>query len=293
MKVSRDQLLEDGYLILREVIPPAQLDGLRANVETLIDRQRVIWARNRKPEDPPGGLWETHKQPRVMFDQVVDPATSDVIDFFRHENTLGVSEQLVRGREAAPIVLWVMCSPPARDYGPDVWHRDIGPHKEPPLRGLQSDLLENGPGVVQWNVPLYDDDVLWVVPGSHRRVNSEEENRSLLANPRAPVPGGMPVKLRAGDGVVYLNAILHWGSNYSTRLRRTLHFGYRSFEGPIFPYVFDRYWDPASTERVAPATAAAFQHFGALWSREWDLIESIFRAMIDRDANAARSVDVP
>ena len=107
-----------------------------------------------------------------------------------------------------------MCNP-VEDRGPAAWHRDIHPIDQAPLRGLQDDLLRNAPGYLQWNIPLYDDDVLWVVPKSHRRGNTDEENLHLERNPRAPLPGGVQVELNAGDGVVYTNTILHWGSDYS------------------------------------------------------------------------------
>jgi len=78
--------------------------------------------------------------------------------------------------------------------------------------------------VIQWNVPLYDDSVLWVVPGSHRRPNTQAENKQLLADRTVPLPSSIPVELKAGDGVCYTNTILHWGSDYSTKLRRTIPF---------------------------------------------------------------------
>ena len=56
MKINRDQFLEEGYLILRNVIPPDQLAGLRQAHETLVERQKVTWARQRGPNDPPGGF---------------------------------------------------------------------------------------------------------------------------------------------------------------------------------------------------------------------------------------------
>ena len=48
-----------------------------------------------------------------------------------------------------------------------------------PMKALADDFLENGPRYVQWNAALYHDDVLWVVPGSHIRVNTSEENSDL------------------------------------------------------------------------------------------------------------------
>ena len=83
----------------------------------------------------------------------------------------------MRGPEAAITEMWVMCSP-IRDHGPAEWHRDFDAANMAPLQGLQMDLLENGPAYGQWNIPLYDDNVLWVVPGSFRRPNTEEETAS-------------------------------------------------------------------------------------------------------------------
>ena len=128
--------------------------------------------------------------------------------------------------------MMLMCSP-QRDHGPAHWHRDVHPIDMAPMASLQSDFLENGPKYLQWNISLYDDDVLWVVPGSHRRLNTEAENRQLLENPRVPLPGGIPVELKGGDGVVYSNYILHWGSNYSHQIAPNNPRGAHDF--PVLP----------------------------------------------------------
>lgn len=101
MKVNPQQLLDDGYLIIRECVPPEQLDPLRHSFEVLVERQKAIWARERKPDDPPGGVWETSAQPRLLFDTVVDGATDNTVEFCLHENTLGVSRQLMCASDAA------------------------------------------------------------------------------------------------------------------------------------------------------------------------------------------------
>ena len=169
MKVNPQQILDDGFIILRNVIPPERLNQLRDSFELTVERQKAIWAQNHKPDAPPGGEWETSPQPRVMFSTVADQETADTIEFCLHENTRGVSRQLMRSKEATVTLMALMCNP-VRDHGPANWHRDIHPIDQAPLGGLQADMLENAPGYVQWNIPLYDDDVLWVVPGSHRPI---------------------------------------------------------------------------------------------------------------------------
>ena len=97
------------------------------------------------------------------------------------------------------------------------------------MEAYYSDFIANPPSYVQWNIALYDDAVFWLVPGSHRRFNTEAENRQLAASEYHPIDGSVPIELEAGDGIVYLTPILHWGSNYSTKLRRTLQYTYRAF----------------------------------------------------------------
>ncbi len=282
MKINRQQFLEQGYLILRNVIPPDKLDELRTSYEILVERQKAIWARDRQPGDPPGGVWETAPQPRLRLHdtpELIDEETASAIEFWLHENTLGVSSQLLNMPETAHSEMFLLCSP-GRDHGPAKWHRDIHPIDTAPLEGYLKDLLENGPRHLQWNIALYDDNVLWVIPGSHHRLNTEEENRMMLGNPRAPLPGGVAAELKAGDGVVYISpGILHWGSNYSSKLRRTIHGNYANLTC---------YQDLSYTRHLCGAAQATFQRWAERSRRMQDLTESALRAAMQKDAVAYR-----
>ena len=59
-----------------------------------------------------------------------------------------------------------------------------------------------------------------------KRWGQDEENSILAADDHAPLPDEMVVDLKAGDGVAYILPLLHFGSRYSTKTRRTLHGGY-------------------------------------------------------------------
>ena len=286
IEVNPQQLIDEGFIILRQVIPPERLDALRASYETVVERQHKIWSGELTWDEPVVNY--KAKQPRIVLNTVVDAATADTVEFCLHDNTLGVSRQLFGAPDAAPTALFFMCNPKT-DHGPDGWHRDSGKESAALLRCQQEDLLANGPGSVQWNIPLYDDDVLWVVPGSHRRAATKAEKRQLQENPRVPLPGGLPVKLEAGDGVVYSNMIFHWPSNYSTRLRRTIHLGYRSFGGPLYPYNSHFYWDLKFTKHLSPSARAKFERFAALHAQERNRVEALLRAMLTKDRAAFRS----
>lgn len=54
-------ILEEGYIILRNVVPQDELEGLRRAYETLIDCQKQIWTDKSIP------TWETSPQPRLQL----------------------------------------------------------------------------------------------------------------------------------------------------------------------------------------------------------------------------------
>lgn len=84
-----------------------------------------------------------------------------------------------------------------------VWHRDdVKPTATPQeeIAALQKDY--HG---IQWNAALYDDECLSVVPKSHLRVSTPDEKKALLGE--GEMPGGIKVKLKAGETVFYNNHI--------------------------------------------------------------------------------------
>ena len=285
MLADAQQLIKDGFVILPQVVPPEQLLELRQIFERLVDRQRQIWQTERQAGDPPSGEWDKGAQPRLSnFQRLIDDETAAAVEFCLHENTLGTSQRLMQAPAAIPCGLMLMCSP-QRDHGPAAWHRDIHPIDQVPLEGLALDLLANGAGNIQWNIPLYDDDVLWVVPGSHRRVNTVEENQQLRQDPRQPLPNSIPVQLQAGDGVAYTNMILHWGSDYSTRLRRTIHLGYRSLQNRLFPYVPGVIRERQYWQYLQPEAKTLMEYLVSMYEKECDLLVATYRAILAKDAD--------
>ena len=281
MKIDRNQFLEEGYVVLRNVIPADELDALRASYEILVERQKVIWAQERKPDDPPRGVWETSRQPRLLLHRSpladsIDKDTASAVEIWLHENTQGASSELLGVSDAAVTEMMLMCNP-VRDRGPAHWHRDLYPPYGAPLQGYVDDIIESGPRYVQWNLCLYDDDVLWVVPGSHARLNTESENELLQTDRYSPFPGGVQTHLNAGDGVAYILPILHWGSNYSTKMRRTIHGGFSTFT---------QYGNQSYMKHLS---ISAQETFGRWIQRSDQMIthtESILRSAIKKDAAA-------
>lgn len=276
--VDRDRFLEEGYLVVREAIPREKLPEVRRVYETLVNRQRENWKALRKEGDPPGGEWETSPQPRLMLQRPplirgIDEETAPAVEVWLEPNIHGVSSRLLGVADAAVTEMMMMCNP-VRDHGPAKWHRDHHPIDTAPLQGYIDDILEGGPRYVQWNIPLYDDSVLVVIPGSHVRFNTTRENECLLADPCRPLPNGVRTRLEAGDGVVYILPLLHWGSNYSPRLRRTIHGGFSTHTS------ID---DLSFAEHLSTGTAAAFERWNQRSVEMKGHTEEALRAVVECD----------
>jgi len=275
--------MDQGYLILRNLIPPDKLEAMRASCETMLERQKVNWARERGSDAPPGGEYETNRQPRVMMKRpgLIDAETANVVeDFWVADETLEIASQLLCNPEPCITEMMMMCNP-VRDWpGGTGWHRDVHVVDMAPLDALQADVVENGPRYTQWNVPLYDDSVLWAIPGSHRRRSTEQERAELLENRAGPVTGGIPVELNAGDGVVYINFLNHTGSNYTTKQRRTLHGGHA---------IYGTYPELGFLESLAPWARERFESFAARGERMKDATEAALRAVIAKDETGYRA----
>jgi ectoine hydroxylase-related dioxygenase (phytanoyl-CoA dioxygenase family) len=263
---DRARFVEQGYLIIRGLIPADKLLQLRRDYERAVDRFKIA-----QPEQ-----WSSSAQPRLHLEQhgVIDHDNAGAVQLWFDDRLMEVAGRMLALPDPVVTEMMMSCSP-GLDHGPSAWHRDIHPHDMAPLQLLQDDLRENGPRYVQWNIPLYDDNVLWVVPGSHLRRNTDAENQQLTLNACAPLPGSIPVDLRAGDAVIYVNYILHWGSNYSAKLRRTIHGGHSLFtqhdhQAPFLPHLDQRSRD-------------LFARWSVRAERLKNLTECALRSAIHRD----------
>ena len=67
MKVDPQQLIDDGYIVLRQAVPPDLLEALRTNFEILVEKQKKVWEQERKPGEKPGGVWDNERTTESIF----------------------------------------------------------------------------------------------------------------------------------------------------------------------------------------------------------------------------------
>jgi ectoine hydroxylase-related dioxygenase (phytanoyl-CoA dioxygenase family) len=172
---------------------------------------------------------------QYYFHLLTRPGTEPIHSAFYHPVVLGIVEQLLGPK---PIVnnASILVFNPGVTYVQG-WHRDV---IQIPEDEIEDWLFspERHHNSVQINLPLVDEKCLWVVPGSHRRPNTDEENAVFAGSKHySPIgvemPGAVPVALRAGQAVFYNNNLIHRGySDDATAARRTLHMGYHSASLP-------------------------------------------------------------
>ena len=258
---QREQLMESGFVIVRDMIPPDELQQLRKSVDLMTERA---------PDSCLAG--------RMLMTDWVDRETADAVEFCFGERTLGFSQQLLNVPAVAASGMWVLC---ASGTG---WHRDVHPIDMAPLDGLQEDLRLNGPHYVQWNIALYDDDFLHVVPGSHLRRNNDEERKIERRMGVVPLPGAIAVDLKAGDGVVYVNCFLHSASPNGEAKRRTLHLGYHAFGNKGFTHWFPDSMGVEFIEHLSPRGAEHCVQFAKLHAQREDEIVATFTTIVGKDS---------
>ena len=221
-------LQRDGYVLIPSLLKPSQLETLRtasANITSLtragkwpffrtVPKQFPPWPQNQAP--PPaeeGGIWGVQ---HLLHPEM--PGRNAFAEFYFSDNVINVIRELllhlpeVDGDASLTMELFnLLVSPTTRDFEL-VWHRDdIRPDLSPEVEWTQ--LQAKSPGGrqahAQYNVALYDDDSLIVVPGSHRRVRSDSERNATPH--QTGLQGEIRVKMKAGDAVFYDSNIFHRG----------------------------------------------------------------------------------
>ena len=230
----KETFLRDGYVIV-DVLTEQEIAEFREIMDALISPK--IKAANTKKKEASfqhlgDEIADFGKEARqYYFHLLTKPGTEPIHHAFHHPVILKTVEELL-----GPNLIVNNASILAANEGTEYslgWHRDIIQIPQPEIEDwlFSPERFHNS---VQINLPLVDENSLWVVPGSHFRPNTEEENKAFQGSKHyAPLgiemPGGIPVPLKAGQAVLYNNNLIHRGFTEKMKIpRRTLHMGYHS-----------------------------------------------------------------
>ncbi|HTE18039.1 MAG TPA: phytanoyl-CoA dioxygenase family protein, partial [Armatimonadota bacterium] len=210
---ARAQFERNSFVIVSDAIPAAELDRLREAAARLTDRCRSgehAWVR-RAPDM--SDTWGAGKmfQPTSLEPELIEAMCGSRIREVSHA---------ILGANRLAVVSFLF-NPSEQSWdGP--WHRD-SQYLLPQDPERQVAVVTAAAWSVQWNVALYEDDALWVVPGSGGRWNTPDEE-SIITGAERPMPGAVAVRLRPGEGVAYTPFMIHRGLYRPHPPRATLHF---------------------------------------------------------------------
>ncbi|KAI1881108.1 hypothetical protein JX265_001348 [Neoarthrinium moseri] len=220
----RDNLHKDGFVVIRQILSQDQLNTLReaASSTTTLARDgkwphiRTVGKQFPPWPSSPGaeGIWGVQG---LLNPQL--PAHRAFTESYFSDAVLDIAKELMDCEDADLVMeLFNMLVRPERDFELR-WHRDDIPATATPEEEMRR--LSEPEWHTQWNLALYDDDSLVVVPGSHARARTETERN---ADPfEKELPGQLVVHLEAGDVAFYNNNIVHRGVYSSQKERMSLH----------------------------------------------------------------------
>ncbi len=227
------RLQKDGFVVVPSLLTPPELTTLREAAARIADQARAGgWPHIRTvgKQFPPwpsaagaGGIWGVQ---HLLHPDLPDSRVFQAAYF--SDRVMAVARALLRGEDgqgeeecsddALVMELFNMLVRPGADFALR-WHRDDVPDDIEPAE--EAARLAQPAWHAQWNLALWEDESLIVVPGSHARARTAAERAAAPWEPELPVQ--VTVRLMPGDAVFYDNNILHRGVYSAARERMTLH----------------------------------------------------------------------
>lgn len=257
----RQAYVRDGYVVIDDLFPQADLEHLRSIADEVTQDARTgKWPHIRRvgkqfpPFDAVDELdcWGVQ---HLMHPEMAH--TDDFRRFYSQESFVQIAAGLMHcSPEEVQMELFNLLVNPEKHHFALAWHRD---DVRPDVSNDEEMIRLAQPAYgVQWNAALYDDDCLFIVPGTHTRTRTEPERIANAKPPPPPVavkraatgggghdvqssiagdqtsssingdwsidpPSTLRLTLKAGQTVFYSQRILHRASYLPTKKRATLH----------------------------------------------------------------------
>ncbi|EWC43951.1 hypothetical protein DRE_01303 [Drechslerella stenobrocha 248] len=232
-KIDLAAFARDGFVIVDDVLPPDMFEAAKKACEEAVTKGRSgEWPHRRIvgkafppwPESGPD-IWGIQ---HLMHPDLSLPIFKQI---YVTPALLSTACQILALESPASLQLELfnlLINPHTTAFSLP-YHRDSIPASATPEE--ETILLTRPRTGTQYNLALYDDTCLIVVPGSHKRAKTQGESTALATDDKAPLPGEIKVVLKPNQAVFYENDILH-RAEYTTLKRVTLH-GSLGIEGQV------------------------------------------------------------
>ncbi|KAF3088825.1 hypothetical protein TWF594_005184 [Orbilia oligospora] len=223
-KIDLAAFERDGFVIIDDVLPLDMFEAAKEACEIAVEKgRREEWPHRRivGKAFPP---WPSSGPDIWGIQHLMHP-----------DLKLPIFKQIYTDPKLLSTACAILSLPSAENLQLELFNLLINPHTTPfslpyhrdtiPAATLpeeEAKLLTRPRTGTQYNLALYDDACLIVVPGSHKRPKTDEEITTLKENEKAPLKDEIRVVLKPNQAVFYENDILH-RAEYDTKKRVTLH----------------------------------------------------------------------
>ena len=234
LAAMKQHFVEHGY-VMQRVLDDTELESLRADFAKVLstDTQSTDCERHESALQHLGdAIADFGKEAKHYYFHILTKAGTEPLHrAYSNPRILEIVEHLL-GEDLIINNASMLAANTGTHYNLG-WHRDVIQIPEDEIRD-ELFCTERHHNSCQINLPLYEEGVLQVVPGSHIRPNTAAENAAFAGTKHyapldAQMPGGRQVVIPAGYALFYNNNLIHRG--YCERIetpRRTLHMGYHS-----------------------------------------------------------------
>lgn len=282
----------DGYLLLREVLAPATVEALRISCDGSLDQ----WRRESTAEGEPGGY--CHKPDAWIMLHLNHPkyhrphpkGLAALLNAIAHPRVLAILDDVFRESSVITQINYYIDPSETR---PANWHRDCQ-FTARRTGEDESKLIEregDPPREIHLHIPLAATKASEVVPGSHLRADTAEENHIRSEDPHSDeMPNARRLPLEPGDVAFFHVNTLHRGSYEAGVLRRTIAVTFNRVSDPrpataetmahrtgYVPSYQPWFRKPDYLDDCSPAAREFYQRFIDVYEDSWklDLLEGL------------------
>ena len=265
----------EGYIVVSGLIDGSRTTRLAAVAESILAQWREC---NPETGEPGGGTNATcmrHLNHPGYFPPEGRTGLVTILETIADPGILDVCRMIL---SADPLFRCTsLFMNPQQDGQDGNWHRDSQFHHPDEEEEKQTVAAGGDLGhSVQLQIALVPSDDIEVVPGSHRRWDTDEEYAIRRAdeqkNSRSnAMPGALRVALEPGDAVAFNPLALHRGRYHADKRRRTLMLTYTSATHPRFDYFSDQPWFDTDgyLADLGNSTSTFFERFVEQYGDDW------------------------
>lgn len=202
MNIILDKYEQDGYLVVKQVVSASQLDS----VHPVLERFHQLWMEKNRDFYQKRAINSAYLTSDTYLN--ADDRRS-LFEFIALPELIQVVEQVIP--QPAFMNTQLFFDP----YDPDktnYWHRDIQYSNS---EDQQKNMLAGGSSMPHFRIPMVDEKGLELIPGSHKRWDTNEEldvrQEKNGRHCHDDLPDGKIIELQRGDLLIFSAKMLHRG----------------------------------------------------------------------------------